>query len=76
MVEELIGNPAAKQCAEDTSNLHVCHNACSAHHVIALAGGEVNNAPALYCVTCDVYAEGSKTKNPNCRVLNNGIPLH
>lgn len=58
MVKELVGNEAAQESAEDTGNLHVGHDACRAHDVVALGCRQVDDAPAFDGVAGDVYAKG------------------
>ena len=58
VVEELVGNEAAQESAEDTGNLHVGHDAGCAHDVVALFRREVDDAPAFDGVAGDVYAKG------------------
>lgn len=75
VVEELVGNEAAQESAEDTGNLHVGHDAGCAHDVVALFRREVDDAPAFDGVAGDVYAKGRQAENPDGRVFDDGVPL-
>ena len=76
MVKEFVRNDAAQQSPEDTGYLHVCHDAGSAHDVIALLRGQIDNAPAFDGIAGNIDTERGQAEDPDGRILDDSVPLH